>query len=866
VHTVKHNMLIHSIIWFLLTLFVLVSRASAVETHLPLSETSVIVKVEYYPDQSAVKNINEVASRTSNIEWVLLEENHANFGYQPMPYWYRFTLANPSSDSIKQILEIAYPLLDTVDLYEFNENKLFAKYHTGDRVPYSQRPVEHPHFLFPIELNSGEKHTFYLKVMTNGSQLVPLTLWKSTELFLELGKEDALHAIYFGVVMVVVFFNLLIFIALREKMYLYYAISAFLFLMFFAIMRAKLYPYIFSSSPAFHHLLLLLLPSSCLIFSTLFSREFMSIKKFSPQAYMLTNVILLIGVAGISGVFLLDSQTSLKLSVASVVLASFTLLILGPIIGLLGNKMAWVYSAAWGVLMLGAAITALSKQGLVPVGFLTEYGMQIGSALELFILNGALAYRFYREHQGRIAAQQAQLVEYEERRDIEKKLLDNSMSDSVTLMPNRYCFEQQINKEIELRHGERIAVVIIEILRYPEISRTLGHHNTDLMMVELADHYNHVLALLPGHIKIQRPSCSENVCSLGNGSFGLLLNVDFAEQRPEEVNTVISKVIEALEFKEMRLELKPSIGVAVCPEHGLNPSTLLRHAQVAADSSEAFHRNMSYYKPEHDQYNTRRLMLVSELKDAIQNNDLELYFQPKFNLKKQMVCGVEALVRWHHKRYGMIRPDEFISIAEQTGIIKALTRWVVKESFIATNKIKEQGYDIQMSINLSAMNLGEDDLIRFLKEQLSCYQVVANNIFFELTETSMMSKPTDAIDVLNEIRDLGFQVSVDDFGAGYSSLAYLSSLPANEIKIDMSIISGICSNESNDLIVDATIKMCHQLGFVVVAEGVENREIMDRLDALNCDTIQGYLLTPPLPIGELFSWLGNNEATQQSAS
>ena len=859
-------MLIQNITWLLLTFLALVRPASAVETHLPLSEKSIIVKVEYFSDQSAVTSIDEVSSKTSNIEWSLLEEDYANFGYQPMPYWYRFTLTNPSSSSIKQILEIAYPLLDTVDLYEFNGEQLFAEFHTGDRSPYSQRPVEHPHFLFPIKLNSGEKHTFYLKVKTNGSQLVPLTLWKNTELFLELGKEDALHAIYFGVVMVVVFFNLLIFIALREKMYLYYAISAFAFLLFFAIMRAKLYPYMFSSTPAFHHLLLLLLPSTCLIFSTLFSREFMSIKQVSRPAYILTNVILAIGVAGLASVFLLDSQTSLRLSVASTVLASFTLLILGPIIGLLGNKMAWVYSAAWGAFMLGAAITALSKQGLVPVGFLTEYGMQIGSALELFILNGALAYRFYREHQGRITAQQAQLIEYEERREVEKKLLDNSMSDSVTQMPNRYCFEQQISKEIELRHGERIAVCIIEILRYPEISRTLGHHNTDLMMVELAEYFNQVVALLPGHIQIQSPSCSENICSLGNGSFGILLNADFADKHPDKVKNVISKVIQAIEFKEMRLELKPSIGVAVCPEHGLNPSTLLRHAQVAADSSEAFERNLSYYKPEYDQYNTRRLMMVSELKDAIKHNDLELYFQPKFNLKNQSVCGVEALVRWHHKRYGMIRPDEFISIAEQTGIIKALTRWVVKEAFIGINKIKEHGYDMKMSINLSAMNLGEDDLIAFLKEQLSIHQVAANDIFFELTETSMMSRPMDAIDVLNEIRDLGLQVSVDDFGAGYSSLAYLSTLPANEIKIDMSIISGICSNESNDLIVDATIKMCHQLGFDVVAEGVENREIMDRLATLDCDTIQGYLLTPPLPINELVSWLMDNQATQQFAS
>lgn len=835
-----------------------IGRAYSADNYLLDGQDSSIIKVEYRRDQSKVMTLEDIRQPIIDSPWLTLEEDYANVGYQSVPYWYRFSIVNPKSKRVNQIIDISYPLLDNVDIYGFKEGELVQEVHLGDRLPYANRLIDHPHFLIPIELEAKEKITYYVRVITQGSHLFPIKLWDSNELFVSLSKEDELHAIYFGVVSIIIFFNLLIFIALKEKMYLYYALSALAFLLFFAVMRAKLYPIIFSSLPSFHHTLLLLLPPSCILFSALFSRELLKPEKYLPSMKWLFTFLVFISWVAFLGVFTLDGQTSLKLSVLSAIPSCFALFLIGPVFGFKGNKMAWLYSLAWGTFMLGATITAASKQGFIPVTFVTEYGMQIGSAIELFILNAALAYRFHTEHQGRITAQSAQLKEQKDKQETERKLLIKSMTDSVTNLPNRACFEANLQNILDKGIQQRVAVCVVEIHRFNEINRTLGHHNTDLLMAEIGHHFDDLLSKLPGLKIIESIAMSANICALEQGSFGLLLDADTAKFNEDVVRLIIKKMTQPIVFKEMRIELRPLVGVAIYPEHGKSSASIIRHAQVAADMPEALDHAISIYRPEHDQYNTRRLMMVSELKQAIEKNHLELFFQPKLDLKTREITGLEALVRWHHERYGLVFPDEFIPLAEETGIIKSLTRWVIKSAFEAQKKFKNQGYDYTMSINISALNLKESDLVVYLKEEIYTAGIHSHKVCLELTETAMMANPLNAIEVLERLRRLGLFISIDDFGAGYSSLAYLKSLPASEIKIDKSLISGICDDINSDMVAKAAIDMCRALGFKVVAEGVENTAVLNRLVELGCDTIQGYILTRPLPYPELISWIEGN--------
>ncbi len=836
------------------------------ETFLPADKDSVVVKVEYLVDERAEFSLDEVRSAQTEEFWQPVVEDYANFGYRPYPYWYRFAISNPAEHTVSHVVEISYPLLDEIDWYRINSEGGVDLLQTGDRKPFSQRPVAHPHFLFPIQLQAGERQEFYLRVMTRGSQLVPLNLWQDIPLFMKLSKEDQLHAVYFGVVIVIVFFNLLIFVSLRERLYFYYSASTLLFMLFFAIMRAKLFPHVLPDVPAFHHFLLLILPGSCLLFAALFTREFLNIRQYSIKLNRVVDVIVGVAIACLAGVFVLDNQTSLEVSVLCAIPGTFALLVMGPILAILGNPMAWVYTIAWGTFMFGTTVTAMSKHGFLPVSFVTEYGMQIGSALEVFILNAALAYRFYREHKEKIAAQEAKLEAHSQRREVELKLLQASMTDPITMMPNRTCFEQRIHDALESRGKARLAVCAIEIVRFAEISKTLGLQNTDLLMCEVAQHFNRLIADVPGIIAIQGPSFVSHVCTLESGCFGFLLNADVAEQGTDRINEIIRALAIPIDFKEMRIELQPVIGVASCPEHGLNASTLLRHARVAADTSEARERYLSHYRPEQDQYNARRLMMVSELKDAINQGDLELYFQPKLNLAEQKITGVEALVRWHHPRYGLVRPDDFIGIAEQTGVIRALTRWVVREAFAAQTKFARADLDLVMSINVSAVNLREPDLYDFLRNALNDFSLQPDRVYLELTETSMMRDPLEAMATLARIRSLGIGIAIDDFGTGYSSLAYLQDMPANEIKIDKSLVAAMNAHQQGWAVLEKTIAMCHELNFLVVAEGVENEKMLFALQDLNCDLVQGYLLTPPLPFERLLAWLSDEALKSRFAS
>lgn len=844
--------------WLLSFSLVSVAQASIapINTINPDSDSQRI-QMHYQFDESNTLTIEQILATENENAWAELPEEYANFGYKPFGIWYQFSIENTQAESSDMMIELSYPLIDYLDLYRLSDGDVVEHVRTGDRLPYVQRPVDHPKFLFPVQLRPGERQTFYLRAQTSGAHVVPAKLWHVVPLFVELGKEDTLHAAYFGVVIVIVIFNLLIYIALRERMYLYYSLSTLSFMLFFAIIRAKLFPVIFPNTPEFHHGILVLLPPFCLIFGALFTRQFLSLPQYNKALDYLTQLIAGVGVVCFVAACVLDTQSSLKLSVLCSIPGSFLLLLIGAVTALMGNRMGWVYTIAWGTFMFGATVAAMSKHGFLPVNFGTEYGMQIGSALEVFILNAALAYRVYREHEDKLIAQDAQLKENAERREVESQLLKSSMSHPVTLMPNRACFEQQIREAILNRGNRRVAIVIVEIKRYDEISKTLGHQNMDLMICDIAQHYNLLASRIPGIIQIEGPAFNAYLCSLENSSFGLLVDADKAEKSLKEVRNILRALIKPIEFKEMRLELNTVAGAAVCPDHGLNASTLMRHAQVTVDSADALENRIAYYRPEHDQYNTRRLTMISELKDSIKDSEMELFLQPKYNPIADKVVGVEALVRWHHKRYGTIRPDEFIPMAEKMGIIRQLTRWVFSEALQQQRALQEEGYDLAMSINLSAVNLREDDLIPFLKEELKAQRADPEKIYLELTETSMMEHPREAIAKLEQIRELGMKVSVDDFGAGYSSLAYLKTLPANEIKIDRALIEEMAKDQENNTVIRSTIAMCHELGFTVVAEGVESMAMLNKLIDLRCDLVQGYLLTPPLPQSQFIDWMEN---------
>jgi EAL domain-containing protein (putative c-di-GMP-specific phosphodiesterase class I) len=272
-------------------------------------------------------------------------------------------------------------------------------------------------------------------------------------------------------------------------------------------------------------------------------------------------------------------------------------------------------------------------------------------------------------------------------------------------------------------------------------------------------------------------------------------------------------------------------------------------------TAKANHSGWELYSPDRDHHNPRRLAMAGELRRAIEHGELEVHYQPKARLGSFSTCGVEALVRWRHPRYGLLGPDSFVSVAERAGLIKPLTLFVLRQAAAQQRELRRKGFDLGVAVNLSVRSVLDVNLPDQVADVIDGYGMQTSDLTLEITEGSIMADPGRTIGILGRLSDLGVQIALDDFGTGYSSLAYLKRLPANEVKIDRSFTAGVLTNNKDEAIVASTIDLAHSLGLRVVAEGVEDGATWSRLTDLRCDQAQGYFVSPPLTALGLHSWL-----------
>lgn len=415
--------------------------------------------------------------------------------------------------------------------------------------------------------------------------------------------------------------------------------------------------------------------------------------------------------------------------------------------------------------------------------------------------------------------------------------------DVLTGLPNRILFYDRLGQAI--RHAEResrpMVLLILDLDRFKEINDTMGHQNGDLLLTQVGPRLSDALR------------DSDTVARLGGDEFAALL----PNTHIEGALSAVQKITEALEppfnLEGLSLEIEASIGIALYPDHGSEPETLMRRADVAMYRAKATGGHCAVYTLDDDQHSPRRLALVSELRRAIENRELELHYQPKFELKTDRIIGVEALIRWRHPQYGLMTPDEFIPLAERTVSIKPLTLWVIDEALRRGKQWRNAGLTLTIAVNLSPRNLKDLSLPEQVAKLLRRHDLPASALQVEITESAILEDPTRAFDVLTAIRRMGTRIAIDDFGAGYSSLTHLRNLPVDEIKIDRSFVTHMTSEGNEMQIVRSTIDLGHNLGLLVVAEGVEDQRTKDLLTTLNCDAAQGYFLGPPVPPEAVFT-------------
>jgi diguanylate cyclase (GGDEF)-like protein len=394
------------------------------------------------------------------------------------------------------------------------------------------------------------------------------------------------------------------------------------------------------------------------------------------------------------------------------------------------------------------------------------------------------------------------------------------------------------------REGERVAVLMMDLDRFKEINDSLGHYAGDVLLQELG-------ARLEGVLR-----ASDTVARLGGDEFGVLLP---GRCDAVEMGTVLAKISAAVEqpivLQNLPLTTEASIGVAFFPEDGEDVDTLLRHADVAMYMAKEDDESYAYYDPDADTYDPTRLTLVGELRRAIEQNELVLHYQPKALLATGEVYAVEALLRWEHPERGLIMPDDFIPIAQQTGLMKPLTQHVVDMALLQCRAWLDRGLRLPVAVNLSTRNLLDLALPDQIEKLLAKWGVGSELLKFEITESTMLGDPMRAQLVLDRLSTLGIRLAIDDFGTGYSSLRLLRRLPFHELKIDRSFVSKMADDEDDATIVRSTIELGRSLGMRVIAEGVESHELWCRLEALGCEIAQGDFLSPPVPAHALERWL-----------
>ncbi|BBB25839.1 putative bifunctional diguanylate cyclase/phosphodiesterase [Amphritea japonica] len=511
---------------------------------------------------------------------------------------------------------------------------------------------------------------------------------------------------------------------------------------------------------------------------------------------------------------------------------------------------------------ISVAIIALTV-ATAAVAYLESGQISIASLLEAQRTNFALwildivpfIFAFWGQYSSTVLAYEASAMVMDQTQELrdkadsfEKQARHSITHDLLTDMPNKELFYDRVEQHIVSPRGQTIfSVLLIEVSNYKEISDTLGRNSSDSLIKQIAVRLE---SAFPSPYSIAR---------LESNTFSLLVSEELSERSVLELAESVHRVLhDAFFVEKVKVSAQANIGIVHFPLHGTDVDTLVQRAGIALYMAQNSNKGSAVYDSSFDAHSPKQLTLMSDLSHALENQELELYYQPKVKVSDGSISGAEALVRWNHPKHGLLGPDQFIPLMERTRLIQGLTLWVIQEGFSQCAEWHRTGLDIILSINLSAKDLNNPELPDLISGIKGATGINPAWITLEITESSIMTDPDAAMGIIRRIHDMGFQFSIDDYGTGYSSLSYLKSLPLKELKIDRSFVSDILRDESDAVIVNATINLAHNLGLEVTAEGVEDQATLELLKEEGCDLAQGFHLGRPMPQSEFNQWCSEN--------
>ena len=425
------------------------------------------------------------------------------------------------------------------------------------------------------------------------------------------------------------------------------------------------------------------------------------------------------------------------------------------------------------------------------------------------------------------------------------KAVHDALHDALTGLPNRTLLADRFEQALRAgnRNSSTTALLLIDLDRFKDVNDTLGHHVGDKLLAQIGPR-------LAGALR-----GVDTVARLGGDEFAVLLPaVDGLAGALEVAGRLRAALAEAFTVEDVELDIEASIGVVISGAHGSDAQILLQRADIAMYVAKQQKKGVVVYDPENDDHSPERLSLLGQLRRGIERGELFLHYQPKINLKTREVVGVEALVRWQHPERGVIPPNDFIPLAEHTGLIGPLTMSVLNMALAQAKVWADGGHHIPVAVNISARNLSDAEFANKVKRLLAQHALASGLLEVEVTESAVMLEPERAAQVLNQLHAIGVRIAIDDFGVGYTSLAQLKNLPISELKIDKSFILSMHSNADDVMIVKSMVDLGHSLNMKVVAEGIETAQSIKTLTDLQCDVGQGYHLCRPALPEALLHW------------
>ena len=426
----------------------------------------------------------------------------------------------------------------------------------------------------------------------------------------------------------------------------------------------------------------------------------------------------------------------------------------------------------------------------------------------------------------------------------QKELEYHALHDDLTGLANRTLLIDRLEQSIHNAKRERssFSVLIMDLDRFKEVNDTLGHAVGDKLLQQVAKRLTNLLREV------------DVIVRLGGDEFAVLLTTAQEKHAESIAKKIINEFQMVFTVDKTPLYIGISIGISVYPQHGASAQILQQRADVAMYVAKRNKTGYEIYDPKYDEYSVGRLALISDLRNAIDRKELFMEYQPIIDIKTGRVIAAEALLRWNHSQRGNVFPDDIIPMAEQTGLINPITYWILDTTAKYNKRLQANGIDIKIAINLSVYNLQESDFVENIIAIYEHNDIAASSFIMEVTESVMMTNPKKSIDVLKRIDELGIEIAIDDFGTGYSSLAYLKQLPLSKLKIDKSFIMDMIEDDNDAMIVRSTIDLAHNLGMKVVAEGIEEKEMLELLQILGCEFGQGYYMSHPISEDDFEKW------------